>query len=128
MTIDRQRSCNSFDVYAMARYGGGLLVNIFSIPYFFTRREDYLSILFFIASNLAPWLACCPYDRRLLDPRAANLGWIRAHASVGACTHIPTCQTGSIAVACNESECLTDRSERRVSDTLLSSCYVEITN
>ena len=31
MTIDRQRSCNSFDVYAMTRYGGGLLVNIFSI-------------------------------------------------------------------------------------------------
>ena len=30
MTIDRQRSCNSFDVYAMTRYGGGLLVNIFS--------------------------------------------------------------------------------------------------
>eukprot|EP01047_Picozoa_sp_COSAG01_P125018 COSAG01_NODE_54048_length_334_cov_36.672340_1_plen_47_part_10 len=23
MTIDRQRSCNSFDVYAMTRYGGG---------------------------------------------------------------------------------------------------------
>ena len=36
MTIDRQRSCNSFDVYAMTRYGGGLLVNIFSIIYFFT--------------------------------------------------------------------------------------------
>ena len=97
MTIDRQRSCNSFDVYAMTRYGGGLLVNIFSIIYFFTRREDYLSILFFIASNLAPWPACCPYDRRLLADiffYRVQLGSGRMHPSVQA---QPTCVRSACA-------------------------------
>ena len=48
MTIDRQRSCNSFDVYAMTRYGGGLLVNIFSIIYiFYTTWRLFIDIVFY---------------------------------------------------------------------------------
>ena len=67
MTIDRQRS-STFLMYMLLHDVGE---DYWSISYFFYSiffKHDVTTIylFFFIASNLAPWPACCPYDRRLL--------------------------------------------------------------
>ena len=85
MTIDRPRS-STFLMYMLLHDVGEdyWSISYFFITFFLTRREDYLSF-FFIASNLAPWPACCPYDRRLLADMffyRVQLGSGRMHPSV----------------------------------------------
>ena len=80
MTIDRPRS-STFLMYILHDVGEDYWsISYFFITFFLTRREDYLSF-FFIASNLAPWPACCPYDRRLL----ADIFFIAYSLDPGAC-------------------------------------------
>ena len=91
MTIDRPRS-STFLMYMLLHDVGEdyWSISYFFITFFLTRREDYLSF-FFIASNLAPWPACCPYDRRLLADiffYRVQLGSGRMHPSV----HVRTYQ------------------------------------